>query len=184
MRRSCESALAVKRPEPLLRGLLVALLLGLQPLQAAPLDDLLDSIHLRLELAREVAWFKHLHHLPVEDRDREEALLAGLPKVEGLSPQQVRDFMQCQLEASKELQEHLLEAWQEKVPPGAHARELYVLRQQLDQLTPRLLRDFSHSQFTLHRPDAAEILEGKVRRVFGTELEPGVDRALRPLREP
>lgn len=68
----------------------------------------------RLEIARHVAWSKYQDNLPVKDARREAALMDSLVKqgrAAGVPEARVRIFFGAQIEASCEVQAHLIHKW-------------------------------------------------------------------------
>jgi len=76
--------------------------------------QLSDSIILRLQIAKEVAWTKFQHHLPVADLAREAAILTALKsqgRKIGLTENEVSVLFVPQIAASRRAQEELITAW-------------------------------------------------------------------------
>jgi chorismate mutase len=98
----------------------------------------------RLALAEKVAWVKFREGLPVEDREREEALLSRVEELaatERLPGPEARRFFAAQIEASKREQRRLLRGWDRGKPlPEWGALSLRDdVRPALEELTPMLL---------------------------------------------
>ncbi len=69
---------------------------------------------LRLELSRQVAWYKYQNSLPVFDPQREEVLMEKLVahgEMKGLSAGEVRVFFQKQFAMSRNVQKRLIARW-------------------------------------------------------------------------
>lgn len=80
-----------------------------------PQARLVQLMAQRLDIARQVAWIKYQSHLPVKDPKREAALLDSLTKqgqAVGLPATEVRSFFAAQIDASCQVQEHLIRKWQ------------------------------------------------------------------------
>jgi chorismate mutase len=98
----------------------------------------------RLEVARQVAWYKFREGLPVRDWKRERASLRVLTargKAMGLSSFQVGRFFRAQMAASRMVQKDLMAGWKAglpvpTVPPPDLARDL---RPRIDAIDADLL---------------------------------------------
>lgn len=133
--------------------LLFALLFVSASASAAPptLAPLLDSIAERLAIADEVALSKWDSHKAVEDRPREQAVIASVraqaPSYK-VAPDAAEQFFSAQIEANKLVQYTRLSDWHftGKAPDTPRPDLVGKIRPQLDQLQKRLLQqlaDFS-----------------------------------------
>jgi len=115
------------------------------------LAPLLQSISERLALADQVALSKWDSHKAVEDRPREQQVIAGATAqapAYHLSEETVAQFFAAQIEANKLVQYARLSAWhlQGQAPDTPRLDLAGQIRPQLDQLQKRLLQqlaDFS-----------------------------------------
>ncbi|MEM9046757.1 MAG: gamma subclass chorismate mutase AroQ [Pseudomonadota bacterium] len=77
-------------------------------------DELMTSITDRLSLMKPVAAWKQARGVPVEDRAREEVVLAKAAEnaeAEGIDPATVRPFFAAQIEAAKDIQRCWIAEW-------------------------------------------------------------------------
>jgi chorismate mutase len=107
-------------------------------------DPLVEAMAQRLELAREVAWFKYTNHQPVRDPRREAEVIdrmAGIAASRGMNVPSVRTFFTAQIAASCAEQEHLLRQWQRGTPtPTTAPRDLRTaIRADIDATNLALL---------------------------------------------
>lgn len=135
------------------RRLVFALLFASAGASAAPptLEPLLNSIAERLAIADQVALSKWDSKKPVEDKKREQEVIASVvaqaPSYK-LTPAAVEQFFSAQIEANKLVQYTYLSDWQllGKAPDDPRPDLVKQIRPQLDQLQKRLLQqlaDFS-----------------------------------------
>ncbi|MDY7550690.1 chorismate mutase [Pseudomonas veronii] len=135
------------------RRLVFALLFVSASASAAPpsLEPLLNSIAERLAIADQVALSKWDSHKPVEDKKREQEVIASVvaqaPSYK-LDPVAAGQFFSAQIEANKLVQYAHLSDWQfqGKAPDDPRPDLVKQIRPQLDQLQKRLLQqlaDFS-----------------------------------------
>lgn len=135
-----------------------ALLLISANASAAPatLAPLLNSIAERLEIADQVALSKWDSHKPVEDKKREQEVIASVvaqaPSYK-LTPVAVEQFFSAQIEANKLVQYTHLSDWQfqGKAPDDPRPDLVTQIRPQLDELQKRLLQQLA--DFTPQRTD-------------------------------
>ncbi|HCT08250.1 MULTISPECIES: chorismate mutase [unclassified Pseudomonas] len=140
------------------RRLLFALLFASASAHAAPptLDPLLNSIAERLQIAEQVALSKWDSHKPVEDKTREQEVIASAatqaPSYK-LSPAAAEQFFSAQIEANKLVQYTLLSDWQfqGKAPDDPRPDLVKQIRPRLDELQKRLLQQLA--DFTPQRTD-------------------------------
>jgi chorismate mutase len=135
------------------RRLVFALLLVSASASAAPpsLEPLLNSIAERLAIADQVALSKWDSHKPVEDKKREQEVIASVVALAPsykLDPAAAGQFFSTQIEANKLVQYVHLSDWQfqGKAPDDPRPDLVKQIRPQLDQLQKRLLQqlaDFS-----------------------------------------
>ncbi|MGE8412026.1 MAG: chorismate mutase [Pseudomonas sp.] len=127
-----------------------ALLASLARADDAPasLAPLLGSIGARLALADQVALSKWDSHKAVEDRPREQQVIAGATALairHGLDEATVGQFFAAQIEANKLVQYARLSAWhlQGQAPDTPRQTLAGQIRPQLDQLQERLLQQLA-----------------------------------------
>ncbi|NVZ52177.1 chorismate mutase [Pseudomonas sp. B6002] len=140
------------------RRLLFALLFASASAHAAPptLEPLLNSIAERLQIAEQVALSKWDSHKPVEDKTREQEVIASVAaQAPGykLSPAAAEQFFSAQIEANKLVQYTLLSDWQfqGKAPDDPRPDLVKQIRPRLDELQKRLLKQLA--DFTPQRTD-------------------------------
>ncbi len=125
---------------------------------AAPptLEPLLNSIAERLAIADQVALSKWDSHKHVEDKKREQEVIASVvaqaPEYK-LDPAAAEQFFSAQIEANKLVQYTHLSDWQfqGKAPDDPRPDLVKQIRPQLDQLQKRLLQQLA--AFTPQRSD-------------------------------
>jgi chorismate mutase len=138
------------RRTALKRRLVFALLLVSASASAAPpsLEPLLNSITERLAIADQVALSKWDSKKPVEDKQREQEVLASVaaqaPNYK-LDPAVAEQFFAAQIEANKLVQYTRLSDWQfmGKAPDLPRPDLVGKIRPQLDQLQKRLLQQLA-----------------------------------------
>ena len=135
-----------------------ALLFACATASAAPptLEPLLNSIAERLEIADQVALSKWGSHKPVEDKKREQEVIASVTaQAPGykLDPSAAEQFFSAQIEANKLVQYTHLSDWQfqGKAPDDPRPDLVKQIRPQLDQLQKTLLQQLA--DFTPQRTD-------------------------------
>ena len=146
------------RGSPLKYRLVFALLFISASASAAPptLEPLLNSIAERLEIADQVALSKWDSHKPVEDKKREQEVIASVtaqaPSYK-LDPAAAEQFFAAQIEANKLVQYTHLSDWQfqGKAPDDPRPDLVQQIRPQLDALQKRLLQQLA--DFTPLRTD-------------------------------
>ncbi|KAA6171566.1 MULTISPECIES: chorismate mutase [Pseudomonas] len=140
------------------RRLVFALLFVTTSASAAPasLEPLLNSIAERLAIADQVALSKWDSKKPVEDKKREQEVIASViaqaPNYK-LAPAAAEQFFSAQIEANKLVQYTHLSDWQfqGKAPDDPRPDLVKQIRPQLDQLQKRLLQELA--DFTPQRTD-------------------------------
>nr|WP_218172067.1 MULTISPECIES: chorismate mutase [Pseudomonas] len=138
--------------------LVFALLFVSVSASAAPptLEPLLNSIAERLEIADQVALSKWDSHKPVEDKKREQEVIASVaaqaPNYK-LDPSAAEQFFSAQIEANKLVQYTHLSDWQfqGKAPDDPRPDLVKQIRPRLDQLQKTLLQQLA--DFTPQRTD-------------------------------
>ena len=146
------------RGSPLKYRLVFALLFISASASAAPptLEPLLNSIAERLEIADQVALSKWDSHKPVEDKKREQEVIASVtaqaPSYK-LDPAAAEQFFAAQIEANKLVQYTHLSDWQfqGKAPDDPRPDLVQQIRPRLDELQKRLLQQLA--DFTPLRTD-------------------------------
>jgi cyclohexadienyl dehydratase len=129
-----------------LRTVLVSVLVlcstGPTLLQAATSDALYARIAERLSLMREVAAYKWLHDLPVEDSERErvviDAAAADALRYQ-VRPETARQFFAVQIEAAKDIQRYWMARWAGGDAPAVEPDLAGVLRPRLLALGDEML---------------------------------------------
>ncbi|UXZ25388.1 MULTISPECIES: chorismate mutase [unclassified Pseudomonas] len=146
------------RRSALKHRLVFALLFISASASAAPptLEPLLNSIAERLEIADQVALSKWDSHKPVEDKKREQEVIASVvaqAPTYKLDPAAAEQFFSAQIEANKLVQYTHLSDWQfqGKAPDNPRPDLVKQIRPQLDQLQKRLLQQLA--DFTPQRTD-------------------------------
>ncbi len=140
----------------------------------AALTPLLDSIGERLLIAEQVALSKWDSHKAVEDRPREQQVIAGAtaqaPR-HGLDEATVGQFFAAQIEANKLVQYAKLSAWhlQGRAPDTPRQDLAGQIRPQLDRLQARLLQQLA--AFSPYRTDP-RCPQWLARANQGSEAEP------------
>lgn len=157
----------------LLRGAaLGAIVLGIA-LGASPRDAVADGddtalinlvalVSQRLALAVPVAQWKWANHRPITDGPREAALLTDVEnraRATHVDPAFARVFFQDQIDASKQVQSALFDAWRTSRPPEGRPPEgpppdlAASTRPQLDHLTQALIAALARVQPLRDAPD-------------------------------
>jgi len=134
----------------------IATVLAINPLAASAdgddtaLTNLIALASQRLALAEPVARYKWANHQDITDTPRENALLADVAKratALDVDPAFARAFFQDQIDASKEVQNALFEAWRNGQPPTGAAPDLATsTRPQLDRLTQAMVAGLARVQ--------------------------------------
>ncbi|MBD8270442.1 chorismate mutase [Pseudomonas fluorescens] len=140
------------------RRFVFALLFVSASASAAPptLEPLLNSIAERLEIADQVALSKWDSKKPVEDKKREQEVIASVvaqaPSYK-LDPAVAEQFFSAQIEANKLVQYTHLSDWQfqGKAPDDPRPDLVKQIRPRLDELQKRLLQQLA--DFTPQRTD-------------------------------
>jgi cyclohexadienyl dehydratase len=131
------------------------------------ITQVLDLAATRLQLMPAVAAWKWQNQLPIADAERERVVIdkaALLAQGLGLAPEPVRKLFEVQIALSREAQAALHARWTRAgFDAAAEVRDLSAVRQQLDALTPALLRALyaaaaaiSSQEFTVTQLPAAD----------------------------
>ncbi len=129
------------------------------PPAARQVTDLLRLMGRRLELMDEVARAKWAGSQPIEDLDREQALLAWARRAaadRGTAADAAERFFRAQIVAAKQVQQAWFDEWAMR-PPAGSAEPLDLardLRPQIDALNRELIGAFAQSHPVLARADA------------------------------
>ncbi len=110
----------------------------------------------RLGLMRDVAAFKWLNHLPIEDPARERVVLQAAVREglrHGIRPESSRRFFRVQMEAAKDIQRYWFRRWQDGEPPRDAPDLQGVTRPRLLELGRRILEGLAEAA-PLHDADA------------------------------
>lgn len=115
---------------------------------ASPLDQLLDAVERRLQLAEDVALHKWDQRTPVHAPERERQVLERVAEEaprHGLTPERAQAFFGDQIEANKFIQYNLLNDWHYRGDaPDTERRDLETeIRPELDALQERLLSNLA-----------------------------------------
>ena len=125
------------------RVLLFSLLTLSLPQSLASDTELFELISQRLNYMKDVAAYKWVNGLPIEDLQREDvvlrgAVLAGLQR--GITTESSRVFFQAQIAAAKEIQNYWFQAWEAgNEPPSAPPDLNNVVRPALLRLGNRIV---------------------------------------------
>jgi chorismate mutase len=135
---------------------LFAATIALTPLPAAAdgddtaLTNLIALASQRLALAEPVARYKWAMHQPITDTPRENALLEDVARravAANVDPAFAQAFFRDQIDASKDVQNSLFEAWRNGQPPAVAAPDLATsTRPQLDRLTQSMMAGLARVQ--------------------------------------
>jgi cyclohexadienyl dehydratase len=111
---------------------------------AADIDRIVDLTLERRALMRDIAAWKWLHHRPITDAPREQALLDQMrsqARELGLEPEALAAFFELQMRWARELQEQAQTTWNENHKTVIAPRDLNdELRPALDSIGVQLLR--------------------------------------------
>ncbi len=110
---------------------------------ADPAHDLYAAVGERLSLMRDVAAFKWLHELPVEDLERETVVIdAAVASAlnRQIRPETAERFFRVQIEAAKDIQRHWFERWQTGQGPQSAPDLVAEVRPELLRLGERINR--------------------------------------------
>ncbi len=137
----------------MIRYISICLLLISSSLAEADEGSLFDLIHARLNLMDEVAAYKWLHKLPIEDLQREtivvsNAIHQGLRT--GIQVKSSRQFFRQQIHAAKEIQHYWFDYWKGNPTPKKAPDLNGVLRPALIRLSNDITNKLStlkHSRF-------------------------------------
>ena len=130
-------------------------------------DPLLQAIHQRLALMQNVAAYKWLHSLPIEDSQREAIVVNAARQGalrQGIEPQSSKQFFFAQISAAKEIQEYWFEKWEAGNAPLSAPDLTTEIRPRLIQLGDEILLQL-HSSNSLYGDSSAGLLavEGLTR---------------------
>lgn len=117
------------------------------PVFADPAQDIDRIVELSIErraLMRDVAAWKWVHKLPINDPEREDELLGRMrtqAQVLGIEPDALADFFQLQMKWARREQKRAFDAWEETHALVKATRDLTTeLRPELDRIGAELLR--------------------------------------------
>lgn len=148
---------------------------------------LLSTIVARLELMPDVAKAKWNAGKPIEDPEREKALLDGMESLAAanhLDEKLVRSLFEDQIEAAKLVQQSLFDEWKENEPPRFEAIPdlLTEQRPKIDRATQELLLAFVIHQFVGTESERSGYLQFLAKERLASEPADGpTARALRTL---
>lgn len=109
------------------------------------LEALSSALNQRMQVMKQVAGYKALHHLPVEDLPREQLVLENMlenARQAGLEPHSVEPFVHALMNVSKAIQYRYLADWL-STPDQQSVRDLSDTRQQIQRLDSQLLTAIS-----------------------------------------
>lgn len=109
-----------------------------------PAVKLVTSMTDRLKISREVAWAKYRKHSEINDPAREASILASLQsqgRQIGLTDAVVTSFFKAQMQASKCVQQELVNGWNtgQKTPSSAPKDLQKEIRSELDKISHAML---------------------------------------------
>lgn len=117
------------------------------PVFADPAQDIDRIVELTVQrraVMRDVAAWKWVHQLPINDPDRERELLERMraqARVLGIEPEALADFFELQMKWARREQRRAFAEWEKSGAPTAAARDLNTeLRPVLDDIGSELLR--------------------------------------------
>lgn len=105
-------------------------------------ESLLQSIHQRLALMRDVAAYKWIHKLPIEDLAREKVVVDAASRgalQHGITPNSSNRFFRVQISAAKEIQEYWFSQWSNDNAPREAPDLIGEIRPLLIQLGDTIL---------------------------------------------
>ena len=109
------------------------------------LGALSTALNERMQVMKQVAGYKALHHLPVEDLPREQVVLENMlenARQAGLEPHSIEPFVHALMKASKAVQYRYRADWL-STPDNQPVRDLADTRQQIQRLDSQLLTAIS-----------------------------------------
>ena len=137
-------------------------------------EPLLQSINQRLALMRDVAAYKWIHKLPIEDLAREKVVVDAASKgalQRGINPNSSNLFFRVQISAAKEIQEYWFSQWSNDNAPGVAPDLIGEVRPQLIQLGDTILARLSialeiHDENLAGNLDVEGLSEGTRQALF------------------
>jgi chorismate mutase len=145
-------------------------------------DDLLGLMRTRLEVMHDVARWKWAAKSPIDDPEREAALLRDVSdqgSLLGLDPATTRAFFAAQIEAAKNVQRADFSRWEadQRGPEGEAPDLARVLRPRIDSLNRGLIAALARTRPRLLTDrDATARLRSRADQVL---LGEGIDDAVR-----
>jgi chorismate mutase len=144
-------------------------------------DGLLGLMRSRLEVMHDVARWKWARKAPIEDPEREAALLRDVADkgvALGLEPESTRSFFRGQIEAAKIVQRADLSRWEaaQRGPEGEPPDLAGVLRPRIDGLNRDLLNALAEAKARLLDSDASARLRNRADQLLVGE---GIDTTVR-----
>jgi chorismate mutase-like protein len=130
---------------------------------AEAMDKLLRLMQRRLQIAHDVARNKWNRSAPIEDLEREQAVIDAATRQaarRGMDAPRIGVFFQMQITAGKIIQASLFEQWKAaRLERSVDAPDLAAgLRSELDRLTVELLAAFEQATPALGRQGARQLL--------------------------
>lgn len=122
----------------------------------ASATDVAENVNQRLSWMKDVAGYKAVRHLPIEDLQQEANVLAkSVAEAEklGLDGHSVRPFIQAQMDAAKAIQYRYRADWLTAPEVGWQPQPLDVIRTRLSQLNTTILRDINENLQHKKLPD-------------------------------
>ena len=150
-------------------------------------ETLLRKINDRLALMETVAAYKRAQRKPIDDPEREAAMLDKLEQVaeaHHLSKDDVRSFFTAQIEASKAVQQGFFSRWdREKAAPPKETVGLPEIRQRIDAVNKELLVALSAYRQQQRTVDSGTIRQRAADLIMAEGSDDRVrEIAIRPLR--
>jgi cyclohexadienyl dehydratase len=128
----------------------------------------------RLQLMRDVAAWKHLHHAPIVDSTREQQVLEQTVQRAadlGLEPRSARELLALQIQLAVRVQQSLEAGWQSGMQAPLQAPDLQTeLRPRLDAIGEQLLQSLSLAAARLRDAEAGAHLAEYARAIDVPEI--------------
>jgi cyclohexadienyl dehydratase len=123
----------------------------------------------RLQMMRDVAAWKHLHHAPIVDSTREQQVLEQTVQRAadlGLEPRSARELLALQIQLAVRVQQSLEAGWQSGMQAPLQAPDLQTeLRPRLDAIGEQLLQSLSLAAARLRDAEAGAHLAEYARAI-------------------
>ncbi|WP_410210075.1 chorismate mutase [Aquirhabdus sp.] len=119
-----------------------ALLLTAVGSHAANITDLTALMNQRLSYMKDVAGYKAVNHLAIEDAAQEQKVLdaaAVQAQAEGIDPESIKPFITAQISAAKAIEYRYLAEWQAQPETSWQPRPLDVVRADVAALSTKII---------------------------------------------